>query len=246
MMKQHMVITRTLFFSFFMCLFLVNVATAFAAEAPLITTAELKKKMDAGEAFVLADALSSIEHNELSIKGAVNIPSTKVKGNNNLPPDKNTPLIFYCLGPKCGKSKIAAAVAMELGYTNVMVYNEGLPEWAKNKYPVEKKANYPSVDVPRLTPQQLADTASSVVILDIRDSKHQESGHIAGAVEIDMDDLDSKYTQLPKDKKIVVIDHAAKQVVVAAKFLHMNGYQNLAVLDGGVLAWIGAGLPVTK
>lgn len=225
---------------------LLCTAGAGAADIPFITTADLKAKMDAGEPLVLANALSPIEHDELSIKGSVNIPSDIVAGHENLPTDKGTLLIFYCLGPKCGKSLIAGQKAVELGYTNVMIYNEGLPAWARNKYPLEKTVEYPQIEVARLTPQQVFDMKDAVIILDIRGAKHQELGRIANAIEIVFDHLQTKYSSLPTGKKIVVVDHAAKQVVIAAKFLYMKGYTDVAVMDGGVTTWLRNGLPVLK
>lgn len=219
---------------------------ALAADIPYITTAELKKKMDAGETMVLADALSSIEHKELAIQGSVNIPASKVKGNPNLPADKSTLLIFYCKGPKCGKSRIAAGEAIKLGYTNVMVYNEGLPAWAKSKYPVVQHTKYPKFEIIRMSPKELQAELGSVVVVDIRGKKHMELGKIEGSVDILLDDMEEQYSSLPKNKKIVVVDHAGKQLAVAAKYLHMQGYTNIAILDGGVTAWLRAGLPVVK
>ena len=219
---------------------------AFAVDIPFISTADLKAKMDAGEELVLADALSSIEHDELTIKGSVNIPASQVEGNANLPAAKDTLLVFYCKGPKCGKSRIAAEKAMKLGYTNVMVYNEGLPAWAQHRYPLEKKASYPAIDVTRFSPDQVHGMKDSIAILDIRGAKHKQLGKIDGATEIVLDDLNKEYAALPRDKKIIIVDHASKQVVVAAKFLSMQGYDDVAVMDGGVAAWIRAGLPVNK
>ncbi len=217
-----------------------------ASEVPYISTADLKKKMDAGEALTLANALSPIEHKELAIKGSVNIPASKVKAHPNLPADKASLLIFYCKGPKCGKSRIAATKAVGLGYSNVMVYNEGLPAWAKNKYPLMKKTKYPKVKIARLKPNQVQSMQDSIIILDIRGKKHKKLGKITGTVNILLDNMEEQYTSLPKDKKIVVADHAGKQVMVTAKFLYMNGYTDVAVMDGGVISWIRGGLPVSK
>ncbi|HIJ91350.1 MAG: rhodanese-like domain-containing protein [Desulfobulbaceae bacterium] len=243
---RHRHSLTTAFLCTLLSLFSLFAAPVIAADIPTISTEELKKKLDAKETLVLADALSPIEHKEKAIQGSVNIPEGKVKGNPNLPADKKTLLIFYCLGPKCGKSKMAAKTAQGLGYTNIMVYDEGLPAWIQSGNPVTKTTSYPNIELARLTPQQLNDTLKSVTILDIRDAKHKESGRMAGAIEIEMDDLEEKYATIPKDKKVVVIDHAAKQVLVAAKYLSMNGYKNLAALDGGMMAWIAAGLPVNK
>ncbi len=244
MRHRHSLTTAFLFT--LLSLFSLFAAAAIAADIQIISTEDLKKKLDAKETLVLADALSSIEFKEKTIQGSVNIPSSKVRGNPNLPADKKTLLVFYCLGPKCGKGKMAAKAAQDLGYTNIMVYDDGLPAWIQNGYPVTKATNYPNVELARLTPQQLNDMLKSVTILDIRDAKHKESGRLAGAIEIDMDDLEEKHTTIPKNKKLVLIDHAAKQVLTTAKFLSMNGYKDLAALDGGMMAWIAAGLPVNK
>jgi len=228
------------------CGFLLMQASAVAAEEKFttITTAELKQKMDAHEPLILIDALSSIEHNELAIAGSINIPSSKVTADNPLmPADKANLLIFYCKGPKCSKSKEAADRALALGYTNVMVYNDGLPDWAKNRYPVETLVNYPKVDIPRLTPQEVQAQAASAVLLDIRGDEVKDVGRIKDAVSIPLDDMDEKFSTLPKGKKIIIFDHAGKQAGICGKFLAMQGYADLALMDGGVLAWKRAGLP---
>ena len=216
-------------------------------EFRFISPQELKTKVDAGEQFLLINALSPIEFKEMAIKGSVNIPSSRVKaGNPLLPADKGGLLVFYCKGPKCNKSRVAAAHAQKLGYTNIMVYNEGLPAWVKAGYPVEKAVEYPKVRPASLTPKELSDQLGAVTVLDIRDPQHLELGVIKGAMVIQMDDLEDKFAAIPKDKKVVVVDHAAKQTVICAKFLSMKGYAEVAVLDGGMLAWLRSGLPVEK
>lgn len=216
-------------------------------EFRFITTQELKVKMDAGEQFLLINALSPIEFNEMAIKGSINIPSSKVKtGHPLLPANKASLLIFYCKGPKCNKSRVAAGKAMKLGYTNVMVYNEGIPGWAKARHPMEMAVKYPKVRPERLTPKELNAQLGTVTVLDIRGKQHLALGVIKGAVKINLDDVEDRYTELPKGKKVVVVDHAAKQVNICAKFLHLKGYTDLAVLDGGMLAWLRDGLPVER
>lgn len=232
----------------FACMLLLCQGVALAAgDFKFISTDELKQKMDAGETFLLVNALSPIEFNEMAIKGSVNIPSSKLAaGHPLLPADKASLVIMYCKGPKCNKSRVAAGKAMKLGYTNVLVYNDGIPGWAKARYPMDRAVKYPKVKPARLTPKDLHGQLGSVVVLDIRGKKHLKLGVIKGAVKISLDDLDKNYSTLPKGKKIVVVDHAGKQVNITAKFLHLNGYTDLAVLDGGMLAWLRDGLPVEK
>lgn len=237
----------TMLFLFFTCCLFPFLAVPHAlAGVPFITTPELKAKMDSGVPLTLADALSSIEFNGQSIVGAVNIPAGKVEGNPHLPENPGQLLVFFCLGPKCGKSRIAAEKAVELGYTNVMVYNEGLPAWIKAGLPVVSPVRYPDVIPQRMKPAELQAQMDSVFILDIRGEEHMKLGKIAGAHEILLEDLSEKYTSLPHDKKIVVIDHAGKQLLVTVKFLASKEYGNVAILDGGVSAWLKAGLPIVK
>ena len=43
--------------------------------------------------------------------------------------DKKTPMILYCNGPYCGKSKRLAEELLAAGYTNVRRYQLGMPVW---------------------------------------------------------------------------------------------------------------------
>ena len=47
----------------------------------------------------------------------------------SLCPDTNKPIIFYCGGWACGKSKAACSAAGKLGYTKIYRYQGGINEW---------------------------------------------------------------------------------------------------------------------
>jgi rhodanese-related sulfurtransferase len=46
-----------------------------------------------------------------------------------LVPDQVTPIVLYCNGPFCGKSKRLSEELIEAGYTNVRRYQLGAPTW---------------------------------------------------------------------------------------------------------------------
>jgi rhodanese-related sulfurtransferase len=73
------------------------------------------------------DARDEQSYNAGHINGAVLYTSSQ------LPANKNTPLVFYCGGLKCPASAKAAKKAIELGYTNVMVFKGGWAEWSKSQ-----------------------------------------------------------------------------------------------------------------
>jgi rhodanese-related sulfurtransferase len=53
-------------------------------------------------------------------------------------PSKSTPVIFYCNGPKCGRSVKASKMAVKDGYSKVYWYRGGWEEWTNKKLPVSK------------------------------------------------------------------------------------------------------------
>lgn len=53
-----------------------------------------------------------------------------------LPADKNTALVTFCNGFACEKSDVLAEKLQKDGYTNVLVYKGGEPEWAEKKQPL--------------------------------------------------------------------------------------------------------------
>jgi rhodanese-related sulfurtransferase len=167
-----------------------------------------------------------------------------------LPADKARRLVFYCKGPKCTKSVKAASLAVKMGYRNVLVYNEGIPEWMKRGYPTEVKKVYPDVEIPALAPAALKgmiDAKQELVLLDIRDAEAFVTGHLAGSRNVDLEVLDQRLGELPKGKKIVVVDLHGKQTQVAGRFLAWKGFHDVARLDGGVVGgWLKAGYPVEK
>ncbi|GID95833.1 rhodanese-like domain-containing protein [Amorphoplanes digitatis] len=60
------------------------------------------------------------------LPGAVNLPgrlSAELAA--RLAPDRARTVITYCSGPSCGRSKVAAAGFIRLGYADVRVYHGG-------------------------------------------------------------------------------------------------------------------------
>ena len=199
-----------------------------------ITTAELKAMIDGGESFLLINALSPIEFAERRIPGSVNKPySHLVDGTATLPEDRGGKLVFYCKGPKCTKSKKAAALALKSGYTSVFVYDEGLPAWAGAGHPTASDVSYPKVKAPMVTAESLKamiDNSQDIFLLDIRDAN------------IPLDYLSQRYAEVPQDKKTVIMCHHGKQSLVASRYLASKGYDDLAILQGGTISgWMKAG-----
>jgi len=70
------------------------------------------------------------------VPGALNLdPANYSDG--DLPPDKESNLVFYCSNPMCLKGPNAARRAKKMGYGNVMVMSAGISGWLATKLPTE-------------------------------------------------------------------------------------------------------------
>ncbi len=114
-------------------------ASAARPSAPRIVTGEqLKASIDSKQKQVIVDTRTPDEFAQARIAGAVNIPAGFVRSlSNRLPKDKGTLLVFYCRGTGCTLSAEAATEAAGLGYTNLAIYQAGIPDWLLKRYPVE-------------------------------------------------------------------------------------------------------------
>jgi rhodanese-related sulfurtransferase len=104
-----------------------------------VSTEELQTILSHRSATVL-DARPSAEYAISHIPGAVNVAakpgvpmsmyvSDVAEIGRLLHGDKSAPLVLYCNGPHCGKSKRLAAELLDAGFSNVRRYQLGIPVW---------------------------------------------------------------------------------------------------------------------
>ena len=74
------------------------------------------------------------------IEDSVSLPDmqTNCASLKKLAADRSTPLLFYCNGPKCGRSAKSAQKAIACGYTRLYWFRGGFEEWRAKDYPVVK------------------------------------------------------------------------------------------------------------
>jgi rhodanese-related sulfurtransferase len=83
-------------------------------------------------------------------------------------------------------------------------------------------------------------------VLDVRTGGEYAAGHIANAINIDVEGMtfDGDIKSLDKDAKYAVYCQSGRRSVNAIKKLQDAGFKNLFNLEKGILDWQGAGLPV--
>lgn len=83
------------------------------------------------------------------------------------------------------------------------------------------------------------------VLIDVRPSEAFNAGHVPQARNVPLADLEKKAAALPKNKPIIVICDIGRSAIGAATRLRAVGFTEVVTLDGGLKAWMTAGLPVT-
>lgn len=85
-------------------------------------------------------------------------------------------------------------------------------------------------------------------IIDIRDQKQYQAGHILNAVHVPLTSLQERIQKLEKFKgqPIIIVDESGKESDKAATILKKEGFSQINILKGGMTGWVGEGLPVTK
>ena len=75
------------------------------------------------------------------------------------------------------------------------------------------------------------------VIVDIRDSKSFNDGHIDSAINLQSDNIDNFVTSTNKKMNIIVCCYHGNSSKSAAKYLVDEGFINVFSLDGGYELW---------
>ena len=92
-----------------------------------ITAEEAKHIMDTEEGYIILDVRAQEEYDQGHIPGAIVIPHTEIetRAEEELT-DKDQQILVYCRSGR--RSKLAADVLLELGYTNIKEFG-GILDW---------------------------------------------------------------------------------------------------------------------
>lgn len=88
----------------------------------------------------------------------------------------------------------------------------------------------------------------NALVLDVRDRKDFDAGHIVGAINIPQANLESRIGELErhKERPIVIACRMGQHSGAAGTLLRKSGYENVSRLTGGITEWRNQNLPVVK
>ena len=96
--------------------------------------------------------------------------------------------------------------------------------------------------------------SGKAVLLDVREAEEWQHGHIDGSipvprglVEFFADPTSPRHNQaLDPGHRVIVVCASGARASLAALTLKDMGYEDVAVLDGGLKAWTDAGLSINE
>jgi rhodanese-related sulfurtransferase len=98
---------------------------------------DVKRRLIAGEKFLLVDVREESEYAAGHLPGAVHIGKGVIERDiERKVPDPATPLVLYCGGGF--RSALAGDAVQKMGYTNVVSMDGGWTAWVKAGHAVEK------------------------------------------------------------------------------------------------------------
>jgi rhodanese-related sulfurtransferase len=84
------------------------------------------------------------------------------------------------------------------------------------------------------------------VLVDVRDNAGPDSKTLGvnRILSLPFSELDKRYGELPSNKPVILMSRVGNKGKEAATFLVQHGYNDVAIMDGGLDAWVEEGLPV--
>ena len=83
------------------------------------------------------------------------------------------------------------------------------------------------------------------MVIDVRPRERYEQAHVAGAVNIPLEDMGKWASSLPEDKDapIITVCNVGQTSITGLLYLKSLGYRNVKSMNGGTTGWIEKGLP---
>jgi rhodanese-related sulfurtransferase len=208
-------------------------------KTPEVTTEELRRILADGSAVVF-DARPPMEYAVSHIPGARNVGQkagtpislyvSDVEEIGRQVADRGTPIVLYCNGPFCGKSKRLAEELLGAGYTSVRRYQLGAPTW---------RALVGTMQIELEGARYVAAGDHTAVFLDARSADEFGAGSIDGARNVPLAEVvaakdDGRLPMEDHHTRIVVFGASSDQARAVAELVANNAFHNVSFYAGGL------------
>jgi rhodanese-related sulfurtransferase len=142
--------------------------------------------------------------------------------------DRSRPLVLYCNGPFCGKSRRVADDLLAAGFTNVRRYQLGAPVWRALGGVMQLEAD---------GVQHVYGLDQTAVFVDARGTEQFREGSLSGTRNIPIDEVaaakdDGRLPMEDHNTRIVVFASNPEEARRAAEEIARNAFHNVSYFGG--------------
>lgn len=94
--------------------------------------------------------------------------------------------------------------------------------------------------VTEITPSELQArraAGTAPVVIDVREAWELQLASIPGVMHVPMNEIPAKLAELDPNAELVIMCRSGGRSMQVAQFMARNGFQSVANLTGGILAW---------
>lgn len=223
-----------------------------AATAPSIAATDLiqEQLQNTGSKIVLLDIRPIDQYGSMHIVGSKSMPLESIV--TSPLPSASDAVRFVIISNANEEQRAIQAVNIFLrkGFPNTLFLKGGIEEWVNQGGRVLSRGDIDSFadrsKIRLIKPEDLKsmlDKSEWVTVLDMRASDTFAQGHVPGAVNLPLTDLEERYDEIPTSKPIVVYGNSALEDFQAGVRLFDLNILGAKVLEGGFNAWKTKGFP---
>lgn len=94
--------------------------------------------------------------------------------------------------------------------------------------------------------QDLHAAGQGALVLDVREPYEFAEGRVPGSLLVPLATVPSRADEFAKDEPVYIVCRSGNRSLVAAEALVAAGYSDVRNVQGGMIAWEGAGLPIER
>ena len=192
---------------------------------------------------LVVDLRSDREYDDAHVPGAIWIPVGRPGFGTKLAwlsrPEQ--PLVLVGRDDEDGRraARLAAAVGVR---STAGFLQGGMTAWEQEERPVERVERLPAADLPARL-----EAEPGIQLLDVRELREWEEGHLPGATCVPWHDLLELPAGLDPDRPVAVHCATGPRAATAAGLLQRNGCRGVVhVAEGGTTTWARLGLPFER
>lgn len=211
--------------------------------AAKISSTDLAKKIQNKDELILLDIRNEADYTTEHIFNSKNIPISIIKEALTVF-DKGDAYVIIDSDASLDTIDLVAKMMSDARFKNISYLDGGFSAWKTNysqtisvgdvnSFTDQSKITYTQTDGLK----DLMKTETNLAIIDVRKSAEFNAGHIAGAMNIFLDDLEKRKKDIPMGKKIVLCDNNGLQAFQAGVRLFDMGFFNALTLADGLDNW---------